>query len=589
MTAACEEQNVKQFLFELYELEHLEDELKAVRTYYEEHHCRSMLAHIYYGWDDFSGIARMQAILKEALPGVQIVGITSSGEIYKGHLTDQGIILSVLVFQSSEVAVSMVDCPADEEYHVGLKLRDFVMSQNGPTAAEILATVKVSMDMYRFLESFDTIDPSIAVFGAGADTHEENAHCCIFTGDQVSSRGIACVTYSGKELHVYTDYSLGWRPLGKNMKITRAEGSIIRKLDGEPAFSIYKRYLNIENDENFYQNALEFPLMYEESGYPITRVPIRCLADGSVQVGSNVEEGLIMHLGYGDPTGILAEVQKKQEEMKRFAPEAIFLYSCNARKSFWKYYVNKELEPFEKIRETVGFYTSGEFIRLNHKIICQNATLLGIGMREGEPATIEEAEPVRQEDPLHGQLSILQRLVTFLQETTKELEDANAKLEELASTDALTGLHNRGHIQQEIHRQVAACEKKGIPCSTLMLDIDHFKAVNDTYGHAIGDFVLQKVSAHIKAGLDTSAQAGRWGGEEFVVVTQSDVNTAAAMAEVIRSDIAACNFAPAGQVTVSIGVAQAYPGEESTDLYKRVDDALYQAKQTGRNRIVIAK
>jgi two-component system cell cycle response regulator len=160
-----------------------------------------------------------------------------------------------------------------------------------------------------------------------------------------------------------------------------------------------------------------------------------------------------------------------------------------------------------------------------------------------------------------------------------------------AAVDPLTGLLNRRSLADIISEKVIA----GEPVAVLFIDIDHFKSVNDRYGHATGDIVLKEVADCLKRGMRSGDSCGRYGGEEFVLVAPGTVSEQAyRMAERHRLAVAALQVAELEdqrQVTVSIGVAvfEAEGGETSDELLERADTALYMAKTTGRNRVVVAR
>lgn len=164
----------------------------------------------------------------------------------------------------------------------------------------------------------------------------------------------------------------------------------------------------------------------------------------------------------------------------------------------------------------------------------------------------------------------------------------------LALTDSLTGVFNRRYVTAHLPRLLERSGDSQKPVSCLMFDIDHFKAVNDTYGHAVGDEVLKEIANRTNRNLRNFDLVARLGGEEFVVVMpDSDGQCAAAVAERLRRRICEEPFvvsAPVGSVdvSISIGIAVAeHPGEMAEGLIKRADDALYEAKRTGRNRTVL--
>ncbi|HVI27380.1 PleD family two-component system response regulator [Hansschlegelia sp.] len=164
---------------------------------------------------------------------------------------------------------------------------------------------------------------------------------------------------------------------------------------------------------------------------------------------------------------------------------------------------------------------------------------------------------------------------------------------ELAITDGLTGLHNRRYMEMHLQSLLDQATGRGRPLSALVVDIDFFKSVNDSYGHDAGDDVLREFSRRLKASVRGIDLACRLGGEEFVVIMpETDAAVAQIVAERIRSKTAAAPFAISGgqrsiEVTVSIGVASFLGAEDdAAALLKRADLALYRAKAAGRNRVV---
>ncbi|OOC49213.1 PAS domain S-box protein [Thioalkalivibrio versutus] len=166
----------------------------------------------------------------------------------------------------------------------------------------------------------------------------------------------------------------------------------------------------------------------------------------------------------------------------------------------------------------------------------------------------------------------------------KELE---AALEYQAFYDTLTDAANRGHFEALLEQEARRAERYADPCSLVMLDLDHFKRINDTHGHDIGDEVLRRVVATAGERLRQSDVLGRWGGEEFMVMLPSTrAEDACRLAEDLRRQVAALDLPRVGQVTISLGVAECRRGEAIKDWIKRADDAMYRAKHSGRNRVV---
>ena len=199
----------------------------------------------------------------------------------------------------------------------------------------------------------------------------------------------------------------------------------------------------------------------------------------------------------------------------------------------------------------------------------------------------------------NGYEQLVRRLESLLKEKDAlavELGRANAELESLATTDALTGLLNKRAFTQALQRDLARAVRAGSALAVLVMDIDFFKVVNDTFGHPAGDAVLAKVGDILRAGVRTGDVAARCGGEEFMVILPgSDAEGARKLADRLRVALESAVIpGPKGpmRVTASFGVSHAGGAASITsceELIARADAALYEAKRSGRNRVVIAK
>ncbi len=174
----------------------------------------------------------------------------------------------------------------------------------------------------------------------------------------------------------------------------------------------------------------------------------------------------------------------------------------------------------------------------------------------------------------------------------KEYQD---RLLAMAMQDSLTGLYNHALIIELLDKEIYNATRKNLPVAYAMMDIDHFKRVNDQYGHLAGDYVLKEIARILTASLRKGDPIGRYGGEEFgFILTGIALDQAVILCERVRQTIADFSFTMNGQkipVTVSFGLAQLQTekAERPNDLIRRADEALYRAKEGGRNRLVLAE
>jgi diguanylate cyclase (GGDEF)-like protein len=181
-----------------------------------------------------------------------------------------------------------------------------------------------------------------------------------------------------------------------------------------------------------------------------------------------------------------------------------------------------------------------------------------------------------------------------LLQRNRDLQELSRRLQTLSTTDGLTGIPNRRALDDRLEIEVARTNRYGIPIALVMLDLDHFKPLNDRYGHQVGDLVLRKVGGLLDSEKRIGDFVARYGGEEFVaVLPHADAAAAVAWAERVRTRLDAMVFEVGAEgitVTASFGVAVARPGHESREaLLEAADHALYEAKSAGRDRVMEAQ
>ncbi len=203
-----------------------------------------------------------------------------------------------------------------------------------------------------------------------------------------------------------------------------------------------------------------------------------------------------------------------------------------------------------------------------------------------EPRRMSDSEIIVRMTELNNELANLWR---ELSRKNAELEKANETIGRLLNTDALTGIPNRRALERFIVERFLL--EKEQPFSLIMADIDHFKKVNDTHGHHAGDVVLASFGKILSGQTRGSDMAGRYGGEEFLVVMpRTGLEEAEKIAERIRAEVErAIMLDPGIRVTASFGVAERKSCKHWESLVKRADEALYLAKDTGRNKVVVSK
>lgn len=376
-------------------------------------------------------------ILKQELPSAYIIGASSVGEICDGKLLTDSTVIAISFFENSVLNLFSYHCKAGDEEITGKILFKDIKSLNTNTKGVLLYTNPVSTNSTSFFNSFTSCELSYPVFGGGAGDYANMRDTLIYDGNTCDDQGIVAIAFSGENLFIEPFTYLGWHPLSKEMTITKVEGMSVKEIDNTPAFSLFKKYLDIKYDDSFFHNVLEFPFLLNRDNQIIARVPFFVNEqDDSIEFLADIREGETFRIGYGNPQTIINESFQIQNKLSAFKPEAIYLYTCICRRFLMQQDVEYETEPFNQIAPTAGFYTFGEFYAGKNMKALLNSTMVAVGIREGEKdlnrATIDLFPPENKkytDDPFENKHTrILSHLLYFIDATTKELEEQNHKL-----------------------------------------------------------------------------------------------------------------------------------------------------------------
>ncbi|HEB96430.1 MAG TPA: GGDEF domain-containing protein [Sedimenticola thiotaurini] len=302
------------------------------------------------------------------------------------------------------------------------------------------------------------------------------------------------------------------------------------------------------------------------------------------------------HYVLGDKPGLKEKIDKLIGDSAAFDEEI-------NRALYQEYLSECNLEQAERIRQEIQEAVSEAAITLQSTGSDANRYGEVLGRFDAGCSTADSIADI------HGLLSEVVEETRHMKEAmarmkrefelkSVEMENLRKELEQVrlqASTDALTGLANRATFFDRLRQTVEEAEKEREYFCVVMADIDHFKRVNDTFGHLVGDKVIRFVAETLKQSLKGQDTAARYGGEEFaLLLPNTSAENAVVLCDKIRNHIANTNLVRTGtreslgQITISAGVAQYRFGEEMMDFMQRADQALYVAKENGRNRVVKA-
>ena len=577
-------------------IEHLTSFLSAEDIRLSLETACSTLVQVFISQNRMDAYPEIYACIHKQLPDSVLIGATTIGGIVEGKLKTGEVTLNFSFFSKTRLCCITKCFENENEYDTGLELAKVIEQTKDPIAGILLFGTPLANNISETLRAMSLHNLSCPVFGGGAAAYDLSSGPMIFSDGQMVSNGIVMTLLLSADLQIFHASHLGWEKLGKERVVTSACGKVVNTIDQYSAYDFYHHYLGVANDEKFYFNALEFPLLLEHNGFTLARVPF-FVRDGAIEFCAEIYPGEHVSLGYGDPEAILARDHAIHRDIAAFTPEVIFLYSCVCRRFLLQDAIDIETIPFSRIAPTAGFYTSGEFFSAAGKAELLNSAMVVVGMREthemqgtsvptGASCEKETDESAGTDPYINKHSRIISQLLRYINMQTLELEEANDVLQHLAEIDQLTRIHNRMKINKILADEIQKGNNGQYRFSVIMMDVDHFKLVNDQYGHLAGDDTLMKLSDLLQRTIRKTDYVGRWGGEEFIIILPfTHIEQAMSFAERIRNAVAECEFPGVEHITCSLGVTAFQPGDTLKQLLQRADEALYWVKNNGRNRV----
>ena len=303
---------MKQLQFEYTDRATLQRDLRKTAQWAKKAMASGIVIDIFTETLDRNELDTAIGLIKEELPNAYYRGCSTNGNIIGGGQSKKNTVIActILEFPSTRVELRQFTLTDETEQSVTDKLIKYVNANSWVKGVSMLVTIR-GMSMTRFCDDLNRLPESVKVFGGGAFGADINNNIAyVFSSDgEVSEHGVVFTLIGGEDLHIMTTHITGWKPLGRELIVTDAEGSVLKELDGKPAYETYYHFLRIKNDEHFFNNTLEFPFFYEKNGLNILRAPIAATPDGALVMTADIEKGVRARIAYGDPWTILDDVR----------------------------------------------------------------------------------------------------------------------------------------------------------------------------------------------------------------------------------------------------------------------------------------
>ena len=352
--------------------------------------------------------------LVRLFPQAVILGTTTDGGICKTEVVLDRDVLSFTLFEKTRIRSYLID-EIDEFETAGRAMAEHLIDEETRAIIAFIDGLEGNGDA--FVHGIASVNDTVHIAGglSGDFVHFEGTY--VFDRNRVVRGGAVAAALSSPSLTVSTRYSFNWSRIGKHLRITSAEGNVVHTIDDRPAREIYAYYLGEEIAQRLPETGIEFPLIMERDGQTVARAVINTRSDGSLVFAGEFHEGDEVQFGYGNAELILDEAPELASDMAHRPVEAIYIYSCMARRRFMPDAIGKEIEPFGKIAPTAGFFTYGEFY--GKHLLNETMTILALGENEDSVVQkVPQAELPKLDQPLRWTFRALSHLIEV---STREL------------------------------------------------------------------------------------------------------------------------------------------------------------------------
>ena len=533
-----------------------------------------------------------------AFPEAVIIGASSAGGVINESVVTDSVVISFSFFYDTQIMPFSLACSPGKEFDTGVSLGRIIGSVPDVKGI-LLLTTPLTINTPQLLKGVMRNLSNHLIFGGGASENKKEMKSWVLHHKQVFKNGVVAVAFSSKSLEIQANIGSGWRSFGISKTITDTDGHKVVTIDHKPAADIFQQYESSFTNNLFSEQSSVLSLMFERNNQMICRTPLFRDKFGTIHFSADVYKNETFKFGLGDPARMHSLVQEIANKQREFQPEGLFVFACSIRKILLQDDAEIETKIISDISSSGGFYTSLEILNVPESpgLTAQyNTCMLIIGFRENHK---EKSNGYLLEQRISnnvqigqtpGHTKVIANLLQFIRIITKELEDINRELLSLSITDKLTGIYNRSELDNVLTKEIERAQRYGISLSVIIVDIDNFKLINDTFGHLNGDKVLIETARILKSCIRINDTLGRWGGEEFLIILpHTNAKSATIVAEKMRKALEAQEWDVVGQQTASFGIASCAANDCIAAIIDKADTALYEAKKNGKNQIVLAE
>ena len=381
----------------------------------------SKLIQVFTAITDEKKLSKIITELTKEFPNSTIIGTTTAGEIANANMYDNSTIVSISLFKKSEIKADYIK---NIDKAAGVKLSKKICSKK-TKAAVILSEGLYGEDYEGFIKGFREYNTDIIVAGGLAGDNFKLKKTLIFLNNQIYKEGSVAVSFSGISLFADNKYNLNWTPIGKKFTITKSEKNIVHEIDEQNSVELFKKYLGQDILRNNAEALSEFQFLYKDGSTTVSRTPM-AIDKGSLVFAAPIKEGQEVQFGFSNAASVISGSNNINEEIKNKPAQAIYIFSCIARKRLLGKKLEDEFQNFESIAPSAGFFTYGEYYSTNMNNALLNCTTTLLILSESKK-TAKKKKKLKNKSYQNLDDITFSALTHFIQQTADEL-NSNAKL-----------------------------------------------------------------------------------------------------------------------------------------------------------------
>jgi len=380
----------------------------------------SQLIQIFTSLTNKQDIQKLLKKINKDFPSALIIGTTTAGEISHARMYDNSTIISLTLFKETILKATY----SKEISTKSGRILSKEINTKDTKAAIVLSEGLLGNDYEGFIRGIKQNSPKLIIAGGLAGDNFLLKKTYVFLGNNIYKNGAVAVSFSGKNLFADNKYNLNWTPIGKEFTITSAEANILKKIDNENAITIFKRYLGEDIFENSASELSNFQLLFKEGETVVARTPMG-LSDDNIIFAGPLKEGQKVQFGFSNASSVISGSSIISKKMHKNPAQAIFIYSCIARKTLLGKVLENEFKQFEDIAPTAGFFTYGEFYSTTGDNALLNCTTTILVLSESNKISKGKSKKKVKSNNLDN--STFNALTHFIERTSIELNE-NLKL-----------------------------------------------------------------------------------------------------------------------------------------------------------------